>query len=101
MEWSRRGLLHDALLTLGGAGAGAAVTAATEMTRPGRLPLDGGYAPAGNPAVWSERGGLRTFWHVPTAKPWVALTFDDGPEPNWTPQVLNTLERLEAPATFF
>ena len=101
MACSRRGLLHGALLTLGGAGVGAAATAATEMMHPGRLPLDGGYAPAGNPSGWSQRGGLRTFWHVPAGKPWVALTFDDGPEPSWTPRVLDTLERLEAPATFF
>jgi peptidoglycan/xylan/chitin deacetylase (PgdA/CDA1 family) len=80
---------------------GAAAATATEMARPGRLPLDGGYAPAGNPSGWSQRGGLRTFWHIPTDKPWVALTFDDGPEPNWTPRVLDTLEKLEAPATFF
>ncbi len=30
----------------------------------------------------------------------IALTFDDGPGP-YTPQVLSTLERLHAPATFF
>ena len=31
----------------------------------------------------------------------VALTFDDGPDPDATPAVLETLERLEARATFF
>ena len=31
----------------------------------------------------------------------VALTFDDGPDPEATPAVLSELERLGAPATFF
>ena len=35
---------------------------------------------------------------VRTRRPVVALTFDDGPDPTWTPQVLAA---LDAPATFF
>jgi cellulose synthase/poly-beta-1,6-N-acetylglucosamine synthase-like glycosyltransferase/peptidoglycan/xylan/chitin deacetylase (PgdA/CDA1 family) len=31
----------------------------------------------------------------------VALTFDDGPDPAWTPQVLEVLRRQGVPATFF
>ncbi len=31
----------------------------------------------------------------------VALTFDDGPDPRWTPAVLDALQRHHAPATFF
>ncbi|MEV0152873.1 bifunctional polysaccharide deacetylase/glycosyltransferase family 2 protein [Micromonospora sp. NPDC050686] len=31
----------------------------------------------------------------------VALTFDDGPDPRWTPQVLDVLRRHRAHATFF
>jgi cellulose synthase/poly-beta-1,6-N-acetylglucosamine synthase-like glycosyltransferase/peptidoglycan/xylan/chitin deacetylase (PgdA/CDA1 family) len=31
----------------------------------------------------------------------IALTFDDGPDPRWTPAVLDVLERHRAPATFF
>jgi peptidoglycan-N-acetylglucosamine deacetylase len=31
----------------------------------------------------------------------VALTFDDGPQPPWTGQLLDILERTETPATFF
>ncbi|MFJ8431351.1 polysaccharide deacetylase family protein [Kitasatospora sp. NPDC094019] len=33
--------------------------------------------------------------------PVVALTFDDGPHPEWTPQVLDALARYDAPAAFF
>jgi cellulose synthase/poly-beta-1,6-N-acetylglucosamine synthase-like glycosyltransferase/peptidoglycan/xylan/chitin deacetylase (PgdA/CDA1 family) len=31
----------------------------------------------------------------------VALTFDDGPDPDWTPKVLAVLRRYHVPATFF
>ncbi len=31
----------------------------------------------------------------------VALTFDDGPDPVWTPQILDILETKHVPATFF
>lgn len=41
------------------------------------------------------------LWRVPTAAPLVALTFDDGPVPGYTPEVLALLERHQAHATFF
>jgi cellulose synthase/poly-beta-1,6-N-acetylglucosamine synthase-like glycosyltransferase/peptidoglycan/xylan/chitin deacetylase (PgdA/CDA1 family)/spore germination protein YaaH len=31
----------------------------------------------------------------------VSLTFDDGPDPVWTPQILSILEQYHVPATFF
>jgi cellulose synthase/poly-beta-1,6-N-acetylglucosamine synthase-like glycosyltransferase/peptidoglycan/xylan/chitin deacetylase (PgdA/CDA1 family) len=31
----------------------------------------------------------------------IALTFDDGPDPRWTPEIADTLRRLGVPATFF
>jgi peptidoglycan/xylan/chitin deacetylase (PgdA/CDA1 family) len=31
----------------------------------------------------------------------IALTYDDGPDPEWTPRVLDALERVAARATFF
>ncbi|MBU6266545.1 MAG: glycosyltransferase [Sphingomonadales bacterium] len=31
----------------------------------------------------------------------IALTFDDGPDPKWTPQILSILEQYHVPATFF
>jgi peptidoglycan/xylan/chitin deacetylase (PgdA/CDA1 family) len=39
--------------------------------------------------------------HVQTTVPAVALTFDDGPHPEWTPRVLEVLARHGARATFF
>lgn len=40
-------------------------------------------------------------YRVPTDRPLVALSFDDGPNPTFTPQVLDILERHQAKATFF
>lgn len=92
------------MLAGGTVAAGVTAVAATVGPRvlgPHRLPLDGGYAPAGNPLGWSSRGSIQCFWHVPTEAPLVALTFDDGPMPDWTPRVLDTLDRLDVSATFF
>lgn len=37
----------------------------------------------------------------PADRSQIALTFDDGPHPEWTPQVLDALDRARAKATFF
>src|SRR5947209_7097038 len=44
-------------------------------------------------------GGLVSHQPVPGRD--VALTFDDGPDPRYTPQIASILERYHAPATFF
>jgi peptidoglycan/xylan/chitin deacetylase (PgdA/CDA1 family) len=41
---------------------------------------------------------MRTDYRSPTP---VALTFDDGPDPIWTPRVLDALASVGARATFF
>jgi len=41
-----------------------------------------------------------TIRHVPGAHG-IALTFDDGPDPRTTPQILSLLEQRQVPATFF
>ncbi len=38
---------------------------------------------------------------IDPSKPMVALTFDDGPNPNSTPEILKTLEKYKCVATFF
>ena len=40
-------------------------------------------------------------WKLPTTEPVLYLTFDDGPIPEVTPWVLDTLESYNARATFF
>jgi peptidoglycan-N-acetylglucosamine deacetylase len=44
---------------------------------------------------------LGTITHVATQDPVVALTFDDGPHPEYTPRLLDILESHTAHATFF
>jgi chitooligosaccharide deacetylase len=47
-------------------------------------------------------GGEETVWRMPrTAAPTVYLTFDDGPNPTATPQLLDVLARHDVRATFF
>jgi len=41
------------------------------------------------------------IWEARVREPVVALTFDDGPDPVYTPQVLDLLKRHGAKATFF
>ena len=44
----------------------------------------------------------RTVWRMPQHEPpTVYLTFDDGPNPTATPDLLDTLARHRVPATFF
>lgn len=44
---------------------------------------------------------LGTVVEVSTRQPAAALTFDDGPDPEWTPRILEVLERHGARGTFF
>ena len=37
----------------------------------------------------------------PVPRKTVALTFDDGPDPKWTPKILAILEKYDVPGTFF
>jgi peptidoglycan/xylan/chitin deacetylase (PgdA/CDA1 family) len=49
-------------------------------------------------AVLTRRG---TIYRVKTPHKQVALTFDDGPSPAWTPQILDELKKANIKATFF
>ncbi|GAA4584202.1 glycosyltransferase [Streptomyces violaceoruber] len=54
--------------------------------------LDGG-------PILSFPGGQATTVSVPDKT--IVLTFDDGPDLTWTPQVLDILEKYDVPGTFF
>jgi peptidoglycan/xylan/chitin deacetylase (PgdA/CDA1 family) len=41
------------------------------------------------------------LWSGDTSVPQIALTFDDGPHEQWTPQLLEVLDRYEIRASFF
>ncbi|MFE1884879.1 bifunctional polysaccharide deacetylase/glycosyltransferase family 2 protein [Streptomyces diastatochromogenes] len=49
--------------------------------------------------ILTFRGGQATTVSVPSKT--IALTFDDGPNPTWTPQVLAILRKYDVPGTFF
>ena len=48
---------------------------------------------------YEEKGYV--LWDVKTQEKVVALTFDDGPHPEYTAQILDILDRFDAKATFF
>jgi peptidoglycan/xylan/chitin deacetylase (PgdA/CDA1 family) len=74
--------------------------AQTHRTTP--LQFYGGFASGIHPdqSAPSVPGGS-LVWSGPTDTRRIALTFDDGPMPDWTPRVLATLARHDVPATFF
>jgi len=110
MGEDRRALLRRGLTFAGGVAAALSVERLSEKVGPDRLPLSGGYAPGGvaspkdlrlqNETI-QRRGATVVRWRVETDQPLVALTFDDGPGPRWTPMVLDALDRHQARATFF
>ncbi|MET3827456.1 cellulose synthase/poly-beta-1,6-N-acetylglucosamine synthase-like glycosyltransferase/peptidoglycan/xylan/chitin deacetylase (PgdA/CDA1 family)/spore germination protein YaaH [Sphingomonas sp. PvP055] len=63
-------------------------------------------------AVAGRNGGIADVHFVTLPSPYIvartgyrpgllALTFDDGPDPVWTPRILDVLKEKNAPATFF
>jgi cellulose synthase/poly-beta-1,6-N-acetylglucosamine synthase-like glycosyltransferase/peptidoglycan/xylan/chitin deacetylase (PgdA/CDA1 family) len=52
----------------------------------------------GGPVIDTRNKAQRSY-AIPAGR--VALSFDDGPDPDWTPKILAVLERYKVPATFF
>jgi len=91
-------------LGLLGAGlAGSGAVAARIAASPGGQ-ADGGDTPlteAVDDQVQGPDSGLhRIVWSVRTEQPLVALTFDDGPDPEFTEDILDILDDFGASATF-
>lgn len=61
--------------------------------------VGGGGLKPGETILEARGGHLRPVATLPRRR--VALTFDDGPDPKWTPRIAAVLERFDAPATFF
>jgi peptidoglycan/xylan/chitin deacetylase (PgdA/CDA1 family) len=53
------------------------------------------------PVTAITRYATGSITHVTTQHPIAALTFDDGPHPKYTPQVLEIFAKYQAHATFF
>lgn len=91
----RRFLTGVGLFAAGGAaGAGAAIAADPPFA------AEGPTARTGTPAGSGAYTATVTFRTAPSAR-LVALTIDDGPTREWTPQLLEILLRHGAKATFF
>ncbi|WNR46793.1 polysaccharide deacetylase family protein [Paenibacillus roseipurpureus] len=59
-----------------------------------------GYAAPQKDRFYYETRG-EVVWEVSTDEKVIALTFDDGPHPSQTPQILDLLKQYHAKATFF
>ncbi len=91
----RRFLAGADLFAVGGAaGAGAGIATRQAAAR------EGPTARTATPAGPGAYAAPVTFRAAPSAR-LVALTIDDGPTPEWTPQVLAIMRRYGARATFF
>ncbi|MFD5392231.1 bifunctional polysaccharide deacetylase/glycosyltransferase family 2 protein [Streptomyces sp. NPDC127074] len=53
----------------------------------------------GGPVITFDRKGKATEHAIPSKT--IALTFDDGPDPRWTPEILDVLRRHKVRGTFF
>jgi peptidoglycan/xylan/chitin deacetylase (PgdA/CDA1 family) len=101
---SRRGLLKLSMAVAGGAATALAGTKGAEAYQARYpLPFYGGYAASihGDRRTEPRSRELAVTWGVNTTKKLVALTFDDGPMPQWTPQVHAILAEHRVRATFF
>ena len=99
---NRRAVLRGALL--GGAGAVTALLGADQVKRWcgwDQPPVSGGYASAADDLGAVAHGGVQIHYFAPMTEKLVALTFDDGPAPHWTPDFLDVLADTGTPATFF
>ena len=65
----------------------------------GLLFYDGQVHAGGKTRAYWESAGI--VWHVSTKEKWVALTFDDGPYPRYTNEILRILDQYHAKGTFF
>jgi peptidoglycan-N-acetylglucosamine deacetylase len=77
----------------------AAAVLAPGVAQPAPAPPAPVVAPPA-PAFTATAAVLNSLAQEPGADKTVVLTFDDGPDPRWTPQVLDALTRHGAVATF-
>jgi cellulose synthase/poly-beta-1,6-N-acetylglucosamine synthase-like glycosyltransferase/peptidoglycan/xylan/chitin deacetylase (PgdA/CDA1 family) len=73
----------------------------THATGASGTPLVGSVGPLATARPILTWDGRRLVSREPPPGRWIALTFDDGPNPRWTPRIAATLRRLRVPATFF
>jgi peptidoglycan/xylan/chitin deacetylase (PgdA/CDA1 family) len=96
-HWSLLALLLGGLLLLLGVQGLSTVATGRSATPQTSAPTP---ALQGSAAIWRVQGDRLAPNGRPVGRR-VALTFDDGPDPRWTPRIAALLERLDVPATFF
>ncbi|MFL5930840.1 MAG: bifunctional polysaccharide deacetylase/glycosyltransferase family 2 protein [Gaiellaceae bacterium] len=95
-RWTLLGLLLVPLVVL--LAVQGLSTRTTGRSATPRRTSEGPLAAAGPILAWDGHRLTSRALH-PGKK--LALTFDDGPDPRWTPEIAATLRRLRVPATFF
>jgi cellulose synthase/poly-beta-1,6-N-acetylglucosamine synthase-like glycosyltransferase/peptidoglycan/xylan/chitin deacetylase (PgdA/CDA1 family) len=95
-RWLVLGLLLAILAILLGAQG-----LSTRTTGRSATPLTAGAGPLASEGPLLTWNGDRLTSRERDVGKRIALTFDDGPNPRWTPRIANALRRLHAPATFF
>jgi len=107
LDAGRRRFLAGAGLGGLAAGLGACGLGATRPAVPAPRTSDAGAREAAGaafpqsgdePGRW---GSHRVVWSMPTSSPLAAISFDDGPTPEYTPRVLSALADAGVTATFF
>lgn len=98
-EVSRRGLLRGGVgLGLGAAALAAGASAAGVSYADTGAVRHRAFAAKGEPRMPSS---TRLLWRADTDEPVLALTFDDGPDPQYTEPLLALLAEQDVRATFF
>lgn len=101
---NRRSIIRQALAVAAGvAAATTTMEVAQAVDKLGPLPFYEGPAAAihADRRTPPKHSQVDVVWSGNTTEQLIALTFDDGPMPAWTPKVLETLRRQNVPATFF
>jgi len=95
-------VLGFAAATVGGLVAEGAEAKATPRAGSFPLPFYGGFASAIRPdLVGPSCAASSVHWWGDRTSRRIALTFDDGPHPTWTPALLEVLAAEDIRATFF
>ena len=92
----RRQFLAGTIVGVAGLAAGGTALGATRLGRAAQE-RDNSVLPDGPSHVLGCR---QLIWSVPTSQPLAALTFDDGPDPEFTPRIFGVLARYGLRATF-
>jgi peptidoglycan/xylan/chitin deacetylase (PgdA/CDA1 family) len=92
----RRQFLGGTIVSVAGLAAGGTALGASRRGR-ARQERDNSVLPDG---LNHDLGCRQLIWSVPTSQPLAALTFDDGPDLEFTPRILGVLARYGVRATF-